>query len=68
MDKAFRKTSQGNYFGYRNGFSIFTFKRPHGHWACIIRRRGMYVAAEGYFGTSLRDLNDVKKWVKQWVK
>lgn len=68
MNKAFKKTKRGNYFGYYKGHYVFTYKRPHGSWCCAIGRKGEWVYAEGYFSTSLRTLSKVKEYIKQKLK
>ena len=64
FNKAFKKTSRGNYFGYYKGYSIFVFKRPHGGWCCEIKRNGEFIWLEGYHGTSLQTLAQAKQWAK----
>jgi hypothetical protein len=64
INKAFKKTAAGNYFGWYFGFYVFTFKRPHGKWCCRIGRNGEWLYAEGYHGTYFGSLKKVKDWVK----
>jgi hypothetical protein len=63
INKAFKKTNTGNYFGYYLGFYIYTYKRPHGKWCCRIGRKGDWMYSEGYHGTYLSSLKKVKEWV-----
>ena len=64
FNNAFKRTPRGNYFGYCNGYYIYTFKRPHGSWSCRIGRKGKWIWSEGYFGTSLKTLAMAKRWSK----
>ena len=64
LNKAFKKTKTGNYFGYCNGYYVFATKMPHNGWCCRIGRKGKWLWQEGYHGTSLPKLKDVKQWVK----
>ena len=64
FSKAFKKSKQGNYFGYCNGYYIFIYKRPHGRWCCRIGRKGKWFWQEGYFGTSLDTVSKAKQWAK----
>ena len=70
ISHAFKKTSAGNYFGYYKGYYVFTYRRPHGKWCCCIGKRGEWLCREGYFGTSLFNLNIAKRWAENaiWVE
>ncbi len=67
FNKALKKTSRGNYFGYYFGFWIFIFMRPHGKWCCQIGKKGKCLWSEGYFGTSLPKLSNAKRWSKRRI-
>lgn len=64
FNKALKKTSAGNYFGYCHGYYIFIFKGMHGGYTARIGRKGKWIWSEGYHGTSLPKLADAKQWAK----
>lgn len=64
----FKKTKKGNYFGYYNGHYIFTYLRPHGHWACRIGKKGKWIFHEGYHTTYLKTLAKTERWINSKIK
>lgn len=67
LSKAFKKTTAGNYFGYCNGYYLFTYRKPHGGWCCFIGRKGEWIWSEGKFTKSLPTIAAVKKWARFYV-
>lgn len=63
-----RKTSQGNYTGWYEGYYLYFFRRPHGGWCCFIRKKWKPVCGNGYFTQSLPTLKIAKQWAKENIK
>lgn len=65
----FRKTSPNHYIGYIGRYYVVTYKRIYGHGAytAYIGRGGEWLWIEGRFGSSLPDLNSVKRWAKTTI-
>lgn len=64
LSKAFKKATAGNYFGYCNGYYLFTYRKAHGGFCCYIGKRGQWLWSEGKFGRSMPTIRDVKEWAK----
>lgn len=63
----FKKTTAGNYLVYYKGYYIFSFKKPNKSYACRIGKDGKWMWTEGYFGTYLKTIDDVKRWAKSKI-